>query len=52
MVTGGAGSLGRSLIQHLLRETKVRRIAIFSRDELKQRHINSPKNRLESHQMG
>jgi len=39
LVTGGTGSLGRSLIQYLLRETTVRRIAIFSRDELKQQHL-------------
>lgn len=39
LITGGTGSLGKSLVQHLLRETKVRRIAIFSRDELKQQHL-------------
>jgi UDP-N-acetylglucosamine 4,6-dehydratase len=39
LITGGTGSLGKSLIEHLLRETKVRRIAIFSRDELKQQHL-------------
>jgi UDP-N-acetylglucosamine 4,6-dehydratase len=31
--------LGQSLVEYLLRETKVRRIAIFSRDELKQQHL-------------
>jgi UDP-N-acetylglucosamine 4,6-dehydratase len=39
LITGGTGSLGKSLIEYLLRETKVRRIAIFSRDELKQQHL-------------
>jgi UDP-N-acetylglucosamine 4,6-dehydratase len=39
LITGGTGSLGKSLIEHLLRETKVRRIAILSRDELKQQHL-------------
>ena len=39
LITGGTGSLGKSLVEHLLRETKVRRIAIFSRDELKQPHL-------------
>lgn len=39
LVTGGTGSLGKSLIDHLLKESKVRRIAIFSRDELKQQHL-------------
>ena len=38
LITGGTGSLGKSLIDYLLRETKARRIAIFSRDELKQQH--------------
>jgi UDP-N-acetylglucosamine 4,6-dehydratase len=36
LITGGTGSLGKSLVQYLLDNTKVRRIAIFSRDELKQ----------------
>jgi UDP-N-acetylglucosamine 4,6-dehydratase len=36
LITGGTGSLGKALVSRLLRETKVRRIAIFSRDELKQ----------------
>ena len=39
LITGGTGSLGKSLIEYLQRETKVRRIAIFSRDELKQQHL-------------
>ena len=36
LITGGTGSLGKALIEYLLKETKVRRIAIYSRDELKQ----------------
>jgi UDP-N-acetylglucosamine 4,6-dehydratase len=39
LITGGTGSLGKSLVAYLLKETKVRRIAIFSRDELKQQHL-------------
>jgi UDP-N-acetylglucosamine 4,6-dehydratase len=39
LITGGTGSLGKSLVEYLLSETKVRRIAIFSRDELKQQHL-------------
>jgi UDP-N-acetylglucosamine 4,6-dehydratase len=39
LVTGGTGSLGKSLVEYLLKETKVRRIAILSRDELKQHHL-------------
>jgi UDP-N-acetylglucosamine 4,6-dehydratase len=39
LITGGTGSLGTSLVDYLLRETKVRRIAIFSRDELKQQQL-------------
>ena len=39
LITGGTGSLGKSLVDHLLKDTKVRRIAIFSRDELKQQHL-------------
>jgi UDP-N-acetylglucosamine 4,6-dehydratase len=36
LITGGTGSLGKALTKHLLNSTGVRRIAIFSRDELKQ----------------
>ena len=36
LITGGTGTLGKSLIEFLLKKTEVRRIAIFSRDELKQ----------------
>ena len=39
LITGGTGSLGNSLVEYLLNETKVRRIAIFSRDELKQQKM-------------
>ena len=39
LITGGTGSLGKSLVEYLLKETQVRRIAIFSRDELKQQHL-------------
>jgi len=39
LITGGTGSLGKSLAEFLLRETGVRRVAIFSRDELKQQHL-------------
>lgn len=39
LVTGGTGSLGKALIRHLLEETKVRRIAVYSRDELKQHQL-------------
>ena len=36
LITGGTGSLGKALVEHLLSQSKVRRIAVFSRDELKQ----------------
>lgn len=41
LITGGTGSLGVSLVERLLRETNARRIAIFSRDELKQSQLKS-----------
>jgi UDP-N-acetylglucosamine 4,6-dehydratase len=41
LITGGTGSLGKSLVEYLLKESKVRRIAIFSRDELKQQHLRA-----------
>ena len=36
LITGGTGSFGKALVHELLKHSKVRRIAIFSRDELKQ----------------
>jgi len=39
LITGGTGSLGTSLVEFLLSMTKVRRIAVFSRDELKQHNL-------------
>ncbi len=39
LITGGTGSLGKSLVNYLLTNTKARRIAIFSRDELKQHDL-------------
>ena len=41
LITGGTGSLGKALTKFLLSETKVRRVAIFSRDELKQMHMRT-----------
>ena len=41
LITGGSGSLGKALVRKLLGETDVRRIAIYSRDELKQFHMRS-----------
>ncbi len=44
LITGGTGSLGKALIKHLLEFTNVRRIAIFSRDELKQLNLRKELN--------
>lgn len=41
LITGGTGSLGKSLVEYLLSETKVRRVAVLSRDELKQQHLRN-----------
>ena len=41
LITGGTGSLGKALIKHLMDHTKVRRIAIYSRDELKQHNLRN-----------
>jgi len=41
LITGGTGSLGKALIKHLIENTKVRRIAIYSRDELKQHNLRN-----------
>ncbi len=44
LITGGTGSLGKALVRHLLSQEKVRRIAIFSRDELKQLQMRTEFN--------
>lgn len=36
LITGGTGSIGQSLTRFLLNKTKVKKVIIFSRDELKQ----------------
>lgn len=41
LITGGTGSLGKALINYFMENTKVRRIAIYSRDELKQHHLRN-----------
>jgi UDP-N-acetylglucosamine 4,6-dehydratase/5-epimerase len=41
LITGGSGSLGKALVHRLLDNTDVRRIAIYSRDELKQFHMRT-----------
>jgi UDP-N-acetylglucosamine 4,6-dehydratase len=41
LITGGTGSLGKALIQYLMENSKVRRIAIYSRDELKQHNLRN-----------
>ena len=39
LITGGTGTLGKALVEHLINHTKARRIVIFSRDELKQHDL-------------
>ena len=51
LITGGTGSFGKRFVQTILDETDVRRVAIFSRDELKQfemqqRYPNEPRLRF------
>lgn len=41
LITGGTGSLGKALVRFLLDNTQVRRVAIFSRDELKQSQMKT-----------
>jgi UDP-N-acetylglucosamine 4,6-dehydratase len=41
LITGGTGSLGKELIRFFMENTKVRRIAIYSRDELKQHNLRN-----------
>ena len=44
LVTGGTGSLGKHLIATLLKDSKASRVAVFSRDELKQSQMQKEFN--------
>lgn len=39
LVTGGTGSFGKAFIRHILAHTEVKKVIVFSRDELKQYHM-------------
>lgn len=39
LITGGTGSFGKAFVKFLLSNSKAKRIIIFSRDELKQYHL-------------
>lgn len=41
LITGGTGSLGKAITTFLLQNTDIRRIVIFSRDELKQQEMKN-----------
>ena len=41
LITGGTGSLGKSLVSKLLANSNARRVIIFSRDELKQSNMRN-----------
>jgi UDP-N-acetylglucosamine 4,6-dehydratase len=49
LVTGGTGSFGKAFVKRLLKDDEVKKLVVFSRDELKQfemaEQINSPKLR-------
>ena len=36
LITGGTGSFGKKFVEHLLKSTKIKKLVIYSRDELKQ----------------
>lgn len=36
LVTGGTGSFGKAFVQRLLKDDEVKKLVVFSRDELKQ----------------
>lgn len=39
LITGGTGSFGRAFIEHTLRHSRPKKLAVLSRDELKQFHL-------------
>lgn len=40
LVTGGTGSFGSSFVKHILAHSKIKKVIIFSRDELKQFNLS------------
>lgn len=48
LVTGGTGSFGKNYIKHILKDTGVKKVVVFSRDELKQFNMQKevPDDRL------
>jgi len=40
LITGGTGSFGNEMVSYLLKNTKCKKIIIFSRDEIKQWEMN------------
>lgn len=44
LVTGGTGSFGKSMVKKLLLDNEVRKVIVFSRDELKQFEMSSEIN--------
>ena len=51
LVTGGTGSFGKAFVSHLLRTSiKIKKLIVFSRDELKQDQMRSefPENKFRS----
>ncbi len=45
LITGGTGSLGNALIKHILKNyPKIKKLIIFSRDELKQYEMQQKYN--------
>lgn len=50
LITGGTGSFGKAMVNRLIKENKIKKLIVFSRDELKQfemqEHLNSPKLRF------
>jgi len=47
LITGGTGSFGKAFVKHLLKEKfPLKKIIIFSRDELKQFEMNKTCNEI------
>ena len=41
LITGGTGSFGKKLVERLLKDDEVKKVVVFSRDELKQFEMQS-----------
>ena len=46
LITGGTGSFGQACVEYLIKKSKLRKIIIYSRDEMKQYSMQKNLNQI------